>query len=444
MTFADQRITVMGLGRFGGGVGVARWLVERGARVLVTDLQSTEQLAPSVDALRDLIEAGRIALRLGEHDERDFAEADLVVANPAVPKPWDNRFLNTAIKAGVPITTEIRLTTEHLDRRRIIGVTGTAGKSTTAAMIHHVLTAAGARSHLGGNIGGSLLASSSPGRDDWIVLELSSFMLHWLGEGVGFKAAPGISPTIAVLTNLEPNHLDWHGTFEHYQQSKENIFRYQQPGDHALRGDTLPELQTPIPLAIPGRHNQRNAQIALAAASRALEIEPRELAPRLADVAGLPHRLQLVAEHDGVRYFNDSKSTTPGATVLAVDAFDDPSRVHLIAGGYDKGSDLSPIAKLAPRLAGLYPIGTTGPAIAGAAGRHAIHCETLDRAIHEAINRLRAGDVLLLSPGCASWDQFTSYEERGNQFAQLVLRLINREVAPAKEAQGNRRGQECS
>ena len=179
--YEDLRITVMGLGRFGGGSGVTRWLADQ-AWVLLTDCQTPENSKASLADLQDLIHQGRVVLRLGEHNVSDFTTADLVVANPAVPLPWNNRFLRSG-KAGGPITTEIGLLVERLNRRRVIGVTGSRRKSTTAAMIHHVLQRSGRRAHLGGNIGGSLLNSLDEiHTDDWIVLELSSAMLHWLGQ----------------------------------------------------------------------------------------------------------------------------------------------------------------------------------------------------------------------------------------------------------------------
>ena len=420
--FSNIRVTVMGLGRFGGGIVAVRWLARQGADVLVTDLCSEEHLAGSLADVSDLIHNGTVSLRLGGHDEYDFTTPDLVIANPAVPKPWQNRYLLAAREAGVPVSTEIRLLAERLDRARVIGVTGTAGKSTTTAMIHHLLTRAGHRSHLGGNIGGSLLNTLDHMRaEPWVVLELSSAMLYWLGRDAGYDGAPGFSPHIALLTNIEPNHLDWHGSMQHYEHSKRNIFASQEEGDFQITEDRL-HITGEIPLNIPGAHNQLNARFALAAMQCAVGLDPHDAAPLLADFPGLPHRLQLVAERDGMRFYDDSKCTTPRAAVLAVHAFDPPSRIHLIAGGYDKGSDLSPIAQLTAEIAGLYTIGTTGPTLAQLAddSAKAVFCKTLDSAVRNALARMKRGDILLLSPGCASWDQFDNFEQRGEQFAGLV------------------------
>jgi len=429
--FTDRRITVMGLGQYGGGAGAARYLVERaGARVLVTDRKTNDQLTETARSLADLVSSGRLSLRLGEHVESDFTSCDLVVANPAVPRPWSNPYLEAARRSGVPITTEMRLLIETIpDKTRVVGVTGTAGKSTTTAMIHHILRRAGRSSHLGGNIGGSLLGSTFA-QDDVVVLELSSAMLYWLGERIGSDNAPGWSPDVAVLTNLAPNHLDWHETFEHYRESKENIFRHQSSHGCALRGESIDldahrAIWDRIDLRLPGAHNRRNALLAALTCASGFDLDPLECAAALDDFHGLPHRLELVhTSSAGCTFYDDSKSTTPEATRLAVEAFDEPARIHLIAGGYDKRIDLRGISDLAPRLAGLYAIGATGRRmVAQAPDDSAAYLGTLDAAVQRAVNRMRPGEVLLLSPGCASWDQFTNFEARGRAFAELVRRL---------------------
>lgn len=434
----------MGLGRFGGGVGVTRWLAERGADVLVTDLEPEERLTASAEAIRPLVDSGRVALRLGGHNVSDFTTCDLVVANPAVPRPWENRFLRAAGAAGIPITTEIELVVRRLDRRRVVGVTGSAGKSTTAALIAHVLRECGEAVLFGGNIGGSLLQElEATARSPWVVLELSSAMLHWLDSW---------SPRVAVVTNIADNHKDWHGTFEHYVASKRAILSAQEAGDTAVLGRSVTEWPTREGVArmlvesdtrfgllsIPGRHNQVNAAMA-AAAVLALGIDGIERADVVRAAAtfpGLPHRLQFVAESGGVMFYNDSKSTTPESTVLALRALAEGGhggecacpaepRVHLIAGGYDKGADLGPLAAAAHGVAGLYAIGATGGRLIDLASSAGVlsdmeSCADLGAAFEAAASRAREGDIVLLSPGCASWDQFENYEKRGERFVELV------------------------
>ncbi|MCC6680704.1 MAG: UDP-N-acetylmuramoyl-L-alanine--D-glutamate ligase [Phycisphaeraceae bacterium] len=433
MDLSAKRVTVMGLGRFGGGLGAVRFLVRQGADVLVTDQQSAEQLKPALEQLAGL----PIQYRLGEHNVSDFTTADLVVANPAVPP--NNRFLRAAEAANIPITTEVRLLIERLpNRQRTIGVTGTSGKSTTASMIAHLLhKTAGACPllragvWLGGNIGGSLLDQLDQiTPDDWIVLELSSFMLHYLRDGGHFR---GWSPHIAVITNIAPNHLDWHGSYESYIADKRVILEYQSADDSAILGPGVEDWSAPGHIArptphqwsllTPGKHNCLNADHALAACR---QVDANiEADPTCHNFAGLAHRLQFVTERAGVRCYNDSKSTTPQAAMLAIESF--PSGgVHIILGGYDKGSDLTQLARFAAACcAAIYTIGVTGPRIseaASAAGRSCpVHdCRDLDTAVARALASAQPGQVLLLSPGCASWDQFTDFEQRGQRFVQLV------------------------
>jgi UDP-N-acetylmuramoylalanine--D-glutamate ligase len=440
----SKRVTVMGLGGFGGGVGVTRWLATQGAHVLVTDPKPMDKLAASVDALQDLIAAGRVTVRPGEHRREDFTNTDLVVVNPAVPAPWKNPLLQAAADARVPLTTEIGLSVARLPNvNRMIAITGSVGKSTTSAMIHHLLTGLGHHAEFGGNIGGSLLTRDIH-PSTWIVLELSSFMLHWLGQ----EGGPGFAPRVAVVTNLSPNHLDWHGTLDHYRSSKQQILARQRPGSAAILGGdptigvadwpTRPGVtRVVIPpdaavkgLAVPGRHNAWNAAVAVAAVQHALSDMESDALLRastfpslLSTFPGLAHRLRRVGTFAGVTCFNDSKSTTPESTLLALDALAEHfglARVHLIAGGYDKGSDLAPVAAHAPRLGGLYTVGQTGPALDATSMGHSIPCGTVERAVAAAFDRTKPGDALLLSPACASWGQFENFERRGELFERLV------------------------
>ena len=442
-----RRCLVMGLGAFGGGLGVTRCLVQAGAaEVLVTDLSPEDKLQSSVDALRPLIQTGAVRLRLGGHDAADFRAAEVVIANPAVKQPWKNEFLAAARAAGATVSTEIRLALEGLPRERVIGVTGTAGKSTTSAMIAHLLDGEGRHATLAGNIGGSMLTDPPAiGPRDWVVAELSSFMLWWLGPESG---QPHWSPRMGVLTNLADNHLDWHLDAAHYSGSKallrgpgQSMFlsnfdqddaaaaaRYAalpsgawwRHGQPAAEAAPVESLADGCPL--PGPHNRRNAMLALRVAAAAIRLDGGEpdwtrLASRLRTFRGLPHRLCLVHEADGVRWFDDSKATTPEATLLAVSCFPERRRVHLIAGGYDKGSDLTPIAELAGSLAGVYAVGATAGAVASRGG---VVCGTLDGAVARIRTSVKPGDVVLLSPGCASWGQFENYTQRGLRFAELA------------------------
>ena len=443
----NQRVTVMGLGKFDGGVGVTRWLATQGARVIATDLAPADKLESAVSQLSDL----PVILRLGGHEERDFRDTDLVVVNPAVPPT--SRFLQLALRTGVPVTTEINLFVERCPAK-CIGVTGSVGKSTITAMIGHLLTHGQTRRRVwvGGNIGRSLLgALPEMGAEDLVVLELSSFQL---------ERTPLIrwSPHIAVISNVTPNHLDWHGDFDAYLSAKLNLTSYLKPGrDHLVIEDTRvlrdalaernsdlhrvwryrsegttpaaicpgatpPALSWPaLRLGVPGSHNRLNAAAALTV-GHLLGIDPDGACAVLASFEALPHRLQRVAVRDEVTYYNDSKSTTPEAAITAMRAIDGP--LLIILGGYDKGIDLTPAAReAASRAKYVACIGKTGAQIAemvrAAGGQAEIH-KDLEAGVAACRALATSGDSVLLSPACASWDQFVDYRARGDAFAQFV------------------------
>jgi len=425
----NKRVTVAGLGHFGGQIAAARWLIEQGAKVLVTDKQPADRLANSVEQLKDL----PIQWRLGEHRVQDFTDTDLVVASPAIPPR--NEFLTAARDAGVPIATEIRLFIERCPAK-IVAVTGTKGKSTTTALLAPMLQTRH-KTHLGGNIGRSLLADLariSP--TDLVVLELSSFMLHYLREIQW-------SPHGAVVTMLAEDHLDWHGSAAQYLEAKKTIVAFQKPSDFAVLGaevelarDFAAATAAPIvwfntrgkrfDLLIPGEHNQFNAQAAFAAAA-VMGVSWDEAQSAVKDFRGLPHRLELVHERDGVRYYNDSIATIPQAAVAALEAFE-PRTVIQIVGGFDKALAFDEMCDaLASRAKAVLCIGQTGSKIEALLRQRGgvVHqCENLPSAMRMAKKNAREGDVVLLSTGCASYGQFTNFEERGEQFAQLARSVL--------------------
>lgn len=446
-TIDGTRVTVMGLGRFGGGAGVVRWLRARGARITVTDRRSEHDLATTLDAL----DTSGITLHLGEHRDEDFTSADVVVVNPAVPRPWENAHVRAAADAGAVITTEIRLALECVPQGVVsVGVTGSTGKSTTTSMIARALAGAwpGGRVHLGGNIGGSLLDRIDEiERGDALVVELSSAQLWWISR------APAWTPSIAMVTNLVANHIDWHGTFEHYESCKRAI-----AGDrlvcHAgpiegwggnattrvVRSEAYDAFATGMTL--PGVHNTQNAALALEGARWALELGGHasdgthdQCIRAIAAFEGLEHRLREIGTANGVRFVDDSKCSTPEGAALALRAFED-QRVHLICGGADKGIDLAPMIEAAVVCASVLCIGATGAAICEgvrARGGNTTNTGTLIEAMARARTVSRPGDVILLSPGCASWDQFANYIERAADFRGCTERIFGELSVPKQK-----------
>ena len=422
----------MGLGHFGGGVGAVRWLADRGAEVTVTDLATAEQLARPLAELDDVALA---AVHLGGHCEKDFLSAKLVVVNPAV-RPG-NPFLQIARRSSARLTTEIELFIEACPAP-IIAVTGSNGKSTTAAMIAAVLRADGRPGLLGGNIGGSLLADLPQiGRDDWVVLELSSFQLAHLGQSA-------VMPHVAVVTNFSPNHLNWHESLANYRTAKQRLLAEQSPRDMAVLDDSLmkkdgwsdcivgrflrPLDWSELPaLQMPGEHNLRNAALAAAAAGAA-GCSQEAITRGLASFQTLPGRLQLVATVEGRHYYNDTTATTPESTIAAVKSLDGgDSATWLLAGGSDKGVELDEMAAaIVDHTRGTAFFGSTAARLQQLCASEpgdfsSIAAQTLEEAFAWCRETSRAGDRILLSPGCASLDQFRNFRHRGERFEELVL-----------------------
>ncbi len=402
-----------------------------GAKVLVTDKDSAEKLAESVEKLAGL----PIEFRLGEHREADFTSADLVVISPAVYP--NNPYLLAAKNAGVPISMEIQFFIERCPAQ-IIGITATKGKSTTTAMLGAMLREKH-MVHVGGNLGGSLLFDLPKiHKDHLVVLELSSYMLQHL-EPMRW------SPHVAIVGMIGRDHLDWHGSEAAYVDAKENLVRFQSPKDFAILNSQSPaacgfadqtraktiyygtESDPIFDVPVAGAHNQLNAQGAFAAA-KIFGISREEAQHALSNFKGLPHRLELVHESDGVQWIDDSIATIPEAAVAAMRSFP-RGKVIQIIGGSDKKLDMtahvsnigrrsarrfSPSAKPGLRLPGWY---------VPRADQHAVLQECGKSGDSRGLKPRKmavAGDVVLLSTGCASHDQFVNFEDRGNQFARLA------------------------
>jgi UDP-N-acetylmuramoylalanine--D-glutamate ligase len=431
MDLAGRRVTVMGLGHFGGGVAAARWLARQGAQVTVTDLANETTLA---DALAQLTDVPIAQYHLGGHREDDFRQAELVVVNPAV-RPG-NRFVQAAVDRGVRLSTEIELFMTACPGR-IVGVTGSNGKSTTTAMAAAILQADGRRTWLGGNLGGSLLERlPEMTATDWVVLELSSFQLWAMRPDARM-------PHVAILTNCTPNHLDWHGSFEHYVAAKQRILVDQQTDDLAVVNTFDPEvgswvrlvrgLRVPLvslatipTLPVPGMHNRINAACA-ATAALAIGCDPKAVEMGLTSFSALPQRLEQVAVIEGRRFYNDSSATTPESALVALQSV--PGSIWLLAGGADKGSDFHPLTSaIAQQAAGAAFFGkvrdTLYQQVVGQRpGFPCLAAETLAEALAWCWRQSQPGDAILLSPACSSHDQFQNFRRRGEQFVAFVRQL---------------------
>ena len=341
---------------------------------------------------------------------------DVLVKSPGVP--GERPLVTIARERGVPVWSEVELGFRLLpDGTRLIGVTGTNGKTTTTELLGAVFRSAGRSVAVAGNVGTPL---SSVRAADWVVCELSSFQL----EDVHTLACD-----VAVLLNLEPDHLDRHGTFEAYRDAKLRIFERARakivPRGLGLDGTEF-SADDPLPAEplLRGAHNRENAAAA-AAAARAAGIDEAAIAAALRTFAGVPHRLEPVGEVAGVRFVNDSKATNVAAARRALAAYAD-ERVHLILGGRAKGEDFAPLAtSLGEEVASVHLVGEAAPELARVLPR-AHDDGTIAYAVEHALAGARAGDVVLLSPACASYDQFENFEQRGDEFRRLVAELARR------------------
>ncbi len=381
---------------------------------------------------------------LGGHTEKTFLSADTIVLSPGVP--FTIPYVHMAIDRGVEVISEIELASKFITKP-IIGVTGSNGKTTTTTMIYNILEASGFRVFLGGNIGTPLIdIAGNDSGFDYILLELSSFQLQGIKD---FK------PYIAICLNIYPNHLDHHKDFSEYVESKTKIFANQTPDDIAVINRDDPALMEHLKhihskiitfgkdsqadahyesymvyyegqeydlsdLKLVGRHNIENAMAAIIE-GRLLGCNPEVIKSSIVDFSSLPHRIEYVREYKSARFFNDSKSTTPHSTLKALQAFAPP--VILIAGGKDKGLDYSVFKdEIANKVKQLILMGEASAKMKDIY-ESSVPLEvvgSLDKAVEKAVMSLEQGDTVLFSPACSSFDMFSSYEERGRKFKEIV------------------------
>jgi UDP-N-acetylmuramoylalanine--D-glutamate ligase len=409
MSDLPHRALVLGLAVSGEAAALA--LAARGVEVVVSDR------SPDADASR-LAGAG-VELHLGTEDESVLTGVDVVVKSPGVPAR--SPVATAAAARGIPIWSEIELGWRLLPGNPVLGITGTKGKTTTVRLLGAMFAAAGAEAVLAGNEHTPLTEVAltvEPGT--WVVCELSSFQLEHVQT---------LACDVAVLLNLDPDHLDRHGTFEAYRDAKLRIFERARvkivPRGLGLDGVEFSG-HDPLPAEplMPGAHNRANA-VAATVAARVAGISDESIVHALRTFPGVPHRLELVRELHGVRYVNDSKATNTAAARSGVASYEAP--LHLILGGSLKGEDFGPFAaELPANVVSVHLIGEASDQLADAldaAGRAYMRDGDLARAVVHAAAEARPGDVVLLSPATASYDQFRNFEERGDTFRRLVEEL---------------------
>lgn len=453
MELKNKRVLVVGLGR--SGVAAAFFLQDRGARVTVSDSKPEAQLQSEIPALLDR----GISVETGRHGERTFRDQDLIVVSPGVPS--DQPQLEQARLRGIPVIGEVELAFRFV-QGRVAAITGSNGKTTTTTLTGEILAKSGRKTLVGGNIGTPVITlAGQSSSESMVVLEISSFQLETIEQ---------FRPWVAAILNITPDHLDRHRTFQAYVDAKARIFENQQPSDFALlnaddancvalkdrikaaicwfsrrqpvengafvkdgqivfRSKGSETMVLPVSeIRLKGAHNLENVLAAVSIGMIA-GCDPQQVRRAVSEFRGVEHRLKAVATVQGVEFYNDSKATNVDATIKALESFN--GNIHLILGGKDKGSDYSVLNPLLrARARRVYLIGAAAEKIASQIQGSApvTHSGTLERAVRQAFEAASPGDVVLLAPACASFDQFNSYEHRGRVFKELVGAL------PAKPA----------
>jgi UDP-N-acetylmuramoylalanine--D-glutamate ligase len=415
-------VTAVVVGAARSGVALAGYLVAKGEQVRVVDKKSAPELG---DVLAQL-PAG-VDLKLGGYDDSVLADVDVVYASPGVP--WDSQLLNDARRLGIKVSSEIDLFL-RLCPGTVVGITGTNGKTTTTALTGAVLASGERPVLVGGNIGDTVLDRLDEVTPrHWVVLELSSFQLESV-ERPRFH--------IGVILNITPDHLDRHGTFERYAGLKARAIEFAGADDFAVLNGRDPAVRAlashtrghvvwfdehrPVPpMPLPGRHNLENA-LAAAAVGRIAGLSDEAIEAAIREFKGVEHRLELVGEWEGVRWYNDSKATNPDAARVALSAFPDTPLV-LIAGGYGSGFELGPwVADVLRHVDTVVLMGASAELLAEELADHpkVVRAGSLEQAVELAAGRARPGGVVLLSPAYKSFDMFKDYEDRGRRFKALV------------------------
>lgn len=438
--YANKRVTVMGLGFHHGGENVARFFVEHGAAVTVTDLQPAEKLPEALTALSGL----PIRFVLGHHEEEDFIKADLVIRNPGVPHT--SQFLQIAKDHRVPIQMESDLFFELSPSRSIIAVTGTKGKSTTAHCIAHVLQSSGKRVHMMGNMGKGMLEELADiNSDDSVVLELSSYQCEGFGYHLSDFVQNGTGPQYAVITNLYPDHLNRYKSMEEYAWAKKQLLLSQNQNQVCLLNkenewsqffskdilskvlwyeqETLPEN---VNLKLLGKHNRLNAGAVYLLAQQA-GIDVPAIIQALESFPGVEHRLEYVRTLNGVDFYNDTTATNPDAAVAGLQTILELDRkTVLIVGGNDKGMDYTQLVSLINNnhIPVVLLSGTADEKLSQIdkelqKGKYT----NFEEAIIRAYEIVRDDGIVLLSPGATSFNIFRDEFDRGRQFKNIVKEL---------------------